>query len=173
MHKLDQATRSAKRTNMNSRGRQPTVGRTMECSALPGPHSDAQRRAVRSTHGYSPLSALRTNRSRFAAILISAFCLLPSAFLSSGCVFCSYRRVPIRDTSGLPASWQSTGAEAVHFRCWSLFADEKLTQVAIDRAMKNGSHIGLAIGAAEEKVDSEALDNLTSAVIAGVIKGLK
>jgi len=52
-------------------------------------------------------------------------------------------------------------------------ADEKLTKVAIDRAAKNGSHIGLAIGSVEEKVDSEALDNLTTAVIAGVIKGLK
>jgi hypothetical protein len=148
----------------------------MECSALPGPHSDAQRRAVGFTHGYSPLSALRTNRSRFAAILISAFCLLPSAFLLSGCVFASYRRVPLREISNLKFEISNPAAaagEEVHFRCWSLFADEKLTKVAIDRAMKNGSHIGLSIGSAEEKVDSEALDNLTSAVIAGVIKGLK
>ena len=82
--------------------------------------------------------------------------------LLSGCVFASYRRTPT-----------CFGEEEIRFRCCALFADEKLTKVAIDRAMKNGSHLGLAIGAAEEKVDSEALDNLTSAVIAGVIKGLK
>jgi hypothetical protein len=82
-------------------------------------------------------------------------------------------RADPRHPPGGPASGQSTGAEAVHFRCWSLFADEKLAKVAIDRAQKNGSHIGMAMGSVEEKVDSEALDNLTSAVIAGVIKGLK
>ncbi len=85
--------------------------------------------------------------------------LLP---LLSGCVFASYRRTPTY-----------FGEEEVRFRCCALFADEKLTKVAIDRALKNGSHIGLAIGSADEKVDSEALDNLTTAVIAGVIKGLK
>jgi hypothetical protein len=88
--------------------------------------------------------------------------LLLIAPLLSGCVFASYRRAPT-----------CFGEEAVRFRCCALFADEKLTRVAIDRAMKNGTHLGLAIGSMEEKVDSEALDNLTSAVIAGVIKGLK
>ncbi len=110
-------------------------------------------------------------RIRKSFFLASFACF--AGMLLSGCVFCSYRRVPIRDTAGLPASWQPVGGEAVHFRCWSLFADEKLVKVAIDRAQKNGSHLGMSLGSVEEKVDSEALDNLTTAVIAGVIKGLK
>jgi hypothetical protein len=127
----------------------------------------------------SQISNLKFQKALRAAtrrILISAFCLLPSAFLLSGCVFASYRRVPLREISNLKFEISNPAAaagEEVHFRCWSLFADEKVAKIAIDRAMKNGSHLGLAIGSLEEKVDSEALDNLTSAVIAGVIKGLK
>ncbi len=88
--------------------------------------------------------------------------LLLIAPLLSGCVFASYSR--------RPTNWDEA---EVRFRCCSFFADEKLTKVAIDRAAKNGSRVGLAIGAVEEKIDSEALDNLTTAIIAGVIKGLK
>ena len=100
---------------------------------------------------------------RYAVTPILRFSLpLLIAPLLSGCVFASYRRAPT-----------CFGEDEVRFRCCALFADEKLTKIALDHAMKNGAHIGLAIGSAEEKVDSEALDNLTSAVIAGVIKGLK
>jgi hypothetical protein len=115
----------------------------------------------------------RRLQAAVARLGLAAFSFLPLAFLFSGCAFASYRRVPLKPAAGIPASWQPAGAEEVHFRMWLLFADEKLAKVALDRAQKNGSHLGLSIGSVEEKVDSEALDNLTTAVIAGVIKGLK
>lgn len=67
--------------------------------------------------------------------------------------------------------YERRGDDVVSFSAWSLFADEKLSKLSIDKVTKATSS-GVTVGSVDSEVNAEALNGVTESIVSGVVKAI-
>lgn len=100
------------------------------------------------------------------------FPLILLTLLQGGCVVARYTRIAPPPNRILNPNLASAPLERVTFSVYALFADEKATKIAIDKATAKTT-TGVTIGTVETDIDDQAVQAVVSGVVQGVVKGLK